>query len=508
MRPDITGFQPTIPERSWIMPRISARFIAAGALFLGGCNLDITNPNSPTPAQALANPRTATTQMIVGVLATYRDNRAVQIRAFGSFGRETYYMFLTDGRFITGPYRNWRQNNAFEAGTQWAVRYQNYRNAYEAMKIISATPTGPPTPTSLTGAEKAGALGVLKTFIALDMLHTIEARGAIGAVVDMVDDQNAVLAMVSQDSVYGWITALLDDAKGNLDAAGTTFYFPMHSGFSAFGVAANRPAGFGQLNRAIKARVEVKRGSLGCGAPCYNDALTALGQTWIADLTATNRDNGVYVIYSTATGDLLNGASFTGDRNYYVHPSIDSIPGVALDDRYRRKVALSTSACGTNYTSPQTEVNVTATHRACTYPTNVTPTPIVRNEELVLLRAEAEWFTASQSAALTDLAAVRAASGATNGGTAVVKVASPTNDVQFEDELLLQRTLSLYQEGQRWLDYRRFGKLGELGTLGQDVAANFTVAPYSVLPSQECDARSRAGNPGGIPLSCPGNAAP
>src|SRR2546425_11679659 len=311
--------------------------ITAAAGTLGACNLDITNPNSPSGSGALANPRAAAAREIVGAMANYRDNRAVQIRAFGSFGRETYYMFITDGRFITGPYRNWRQNNAFEAGTQWAVRYQNYRNAYEAMKIISATPTGPPTPTSLTGAEKAGALGVLKTFIALDMLHTIEARGAIGAVVDMVDDQNAVLAMVSQDSVYGWITALLDDAKGNLDAAGTTFYFPMHSGFRAFGVAANRPAGFGQLNRAIKARVEVKRGSLGCGAPWYNDALTALGQTWIADLTATNRDNGVYGIYSTATGDRPNGASVTGGRNYYVHPSIDSIPGVALDDRYRRK---------------------------------------------------------------------------------------------------------------------------------------------------------------------------
>ena len=486
------------------MRRIFANLVAAVAVMVAGCSLDITNPNSPTPGVVKTSPRTATGQMLVGVLATYRDNRAVQIRAFGSFGRESYYMFLTDGRFITGPYKNWRQNNAFEAGTQWGVRYQNYRNAYEAMKAVNATPTGAPTPTALTGAEKAGALGVLQTFIALDMLHVIEARGAIGAVVDMTDDVNAVLPIVSEDSVYKWITALLDDAKGNLDTAGTAFYFPMHSGFSAFGVAANRPAGFGQFNRAIKARVEAKRGSLGCGAPCYTNALTALGQTWIADLTAANRDNGVYTIYSIAPGDVLNLASFQGDRNFYVHPSIDSILGVASDDRYRRKVALSGSACSTNYTSPQTEVGVTATHRACTYPTNVTPVPIIRNEELVLLRAEARWFTADQAGALTDLAAVRANSGATNGGTAVVKFAAPTTDDQFEEELLVQRTLSLFQEGHRWVDYRRFNKLAELGTLGQDVTAGFTVAPYSVLPSQECDSRARAGNPGGIPRSCPG----
>ena len=72
------------------------------------------------------------------------------------------------------------------------------------------------------------------------------------------------------------------------------------------------------------------------------------------------------------------------------------------------------------------------------------------------------------------------------------------------EELLLQRTLSLFQEGHRWVDYRRFNKLAELGTLSQDVAAGFTVAIYSVMSQQECDARNRVGNPGGIPRSCPG----
>jgi len=487
------------------MRTVLTGLVAVAAVTLAGCSLDLTNPNQPTVASTLTNPRSSISRMVLGVFATYRDNRAVQIRALGSFGRETYYMFITDGRFITGPYRDWAQNNAFEAGTQWGARYQNYRNAYAAMQLINSSPTSV-SPTTLTAPEKAGALGVLKTFIALDMLHVIEARGAIGAVVDMTDDVNAVLPIASEDSVYKWITALLDDAMGNLDTltAGTSFYFPMHTGFSAFGVAANKPAGFGQFNRAIKARVEAKRGSLGCGAPCYTAALTALGATWIANLDSTNRDNGVYVIYSTAAGDILNGASFAADKNYYVHPSIDSIAGVAQDDRYRRKVALSTSACPTNYTSPQTEVSVTATHRACTYATNVTPTPIIRNEELVLLRAEAEWFTGATAAALTDLAAVRAGSGATRGGTAVVKFATPAVDSQFVAEVLLQRTLSLYQEAQRFPDYRRFGKLAELATLAQDVAQGFTVAPYSVLPAQECDARARVGNPGGIPRSCPG----
>src|ERR671922_2245224 len=101
MRLDTTSSQPTVPERI-TMRRIFASFVTVAAVTLAGCSLDLTNPNNPTLGSALTNPRAATSQMIDGVIATYRDNRATQIRAFGSFGRETYYMFITDGRFITG----------------------------------------------------------------------------------------------------------------------------------------------------------------------------------------------------------------------------------------------------------------------------------------------------------------------------------------------------------------------------------------------------------------------
>jgi hypothetical protein len=475
------------------MRRILASLAMVGSIAVAGCNIDLVNPNNPTPGGALSNPRSATSRMIVGVVATYRDNQAVRIRAFGSFGRETYFMFITDGRFITGPYRDWKQNNAFEAGTQWGARYGNYRNAYEAMKIIDAT-------SALTDQEKAGARGVLKTFIALDMLHVAEARGAIGIVVDMTDDANAVHPIVGQDSALAWISAKLDEANSDLTAAGSTpFYFPLNNGFSGFGVAANTPTGFAQVNRAIKARVEVKRGSLGCGATCYNAALTALTGTWIANLTAANRDAGVYSIYSTASGDALNTVSLTGTTDMFVHPLIDSIPGVAADDRFVRKTVA---------VSPRSEVGVTSGRRPSVYATNVTAIPIIRNEELILLRAEAEWFSGATANAIADLALVRTNSGSTNGGTSAVAFAAPANDADFTTELLLQRTLSLFEEGQRWVDYRRFGRLAQLATLPQDVTAGFTVATASVMPNQECDARARVGNPGGIPLSCAGNPIP
>jgi len=220
------------------MRRIIASLVTVAAVTAAGCNLDLTNPNNPTLGGALTNPRAATARMITGVMATYRGNKAGQIQDFGSFGREIYNMFITDGRSITGPYRDWRQNNAFAAGSQWAGRYGNYRNAYAAMQIITST-------SSLTDPEKSGGLGVLKTYIALDLLHVVEARGAIGAVVDMTDDANAVLPIVSQDSALKWISAKLDEANTDLSNAGATFYFPIYAGFGNGVTGANTPAAFG-----------------------------------------------------------------------------------------------------------------------------------------------------------------------------------------------------------------------------------------------------------------------
>ena len=476
--------------------------LATAATVLGGCSkrLDITNPNNPTQATAALNPRDASIRLIVGAIATFRANRPGDINALGSYGRETYNMTPQDGRSVTGPYRDWALNNAFTSGTSWGGRYGNYRNIFATLKLLSDTPDGP-----ITATEKKGATGVLKTILALDILAVIEARGIIGAVLDMSDDVNQVFPLETEPAVYTWISNKLDEAKADLDAAGGTFYFPMHTGFSAFGVAGNTPAGFAQFNRAIKARVEAKRGSMGCST-CYAAALTALSASFLAPLTSANRDNGVYVIFSLAAGDSPNGISFATNSNLYVHHQIDQLPGAALDDRYRRKVdAHETSAteddlCSLSYPS-RSLVGGQADNRPCTYAGNTTPIPVVRNEELILTRAEAKWFTGDQAGAIADLDAVRVNSGATRGGTASVLFAAPANDADFTSELLLQRTLSLFQEGFRWVDYRRFNRLAQLGTLASDIAAGFTVAPYSVLPQQECDARARVGAP--VPLSCP-----
>src|SRR5258706_12611651 len=126
------------------MPNIDAKLHEVETAMQDGQKLDLTNPEKHAQERAAATPRAPPGRLIAGVMSAYRAGKAGQIQDFGSFGREIYNMFITDGRSITGPYRDWRQNNAFAAGGQWGGRYQNYRNAYEGLQISKKTPTTPP----------------------------------------------------------------------------------------------------------------------------------------------------------------------------------------------------------------------------------------------------------------------------------------------------------------------------------------------------------------------------
>lgn len=457
---------------------------ATVALAACGDRLDITNPNAPSVGGAAENPRDATSRQIVGVIGTFRGNMLGMINSFGSYGRETYNMTPQDGRSVTGFYRDWRQLNSFGAGAQWG-RYGNLRNIYEAKKLVTST-------TALTAAEKAGALGVLKTFEAMELYFIIVARPDIGAVIDLVDDPNAIQPIVARNEVLARVATLLDEGFADLGNAGTSFYFPVALVYT--GTAGADPvASFRGLNRAFKARVANLQGSLGI-AGGYAAAQAAIAQVpWYS--AGSGYANGVFVPFSTAAGDQLNTISFQVNFDLYVHPQIYT--GRSADLRYRAKIGDGSVGAPCTTSAPRTLVSVTSNFRPCTYLTNVSPIPIIRNEELALIAAEAAGYPAG----VAQLTTVRTTSGGANAATAFP---APANATQFRDELLVQRELSLFQEGHRWNDYRRFGVLARLAATPQDVAAGFTAASSSTLPQQECDSRARAGNPGGVPMGCAG----
>ena len=118
------------------------------------------------------------------------------------------------------------------------------------------------------------------------------------------------------------------------------------------------------------------------------------------------------------------------------------------------------------------------------YPTNISSVPILRNEELLLLRAEANLQSGNPGAALTDINAVRTVSGG------LAPLASLGSDPI--GALLYERRYSLLWEGHRWNDVRRYGRLNQLPLDCPSAACTATqhfVAKVMPIPKQECDAR-------------------
>jgi hypothetical protein len=446
------------------------------ALGLAACSTEklvIPNYNQPTTEGVSKDPK-GVQLLASGILDGVRDAMPGMARDFGIFGREVYNYFPTDGRTISnylvgipGPQR--LDPQGFASGN-WFGHYQNQRNTVQLIDVANAT--------SLSAEQKSATAGFAKTFRALELLYVIVARDTLGAPVDIPADPNSPAPFVPRDSVYKFISGTLDDAAKDLQAGGNAFPFTLSSGFAGF----DTPATFLQFNRGLAARVLNYRASLGCGVACYNQALTALSASFVSPVggatSLADLNRGVYNVYSTAAGDTPNFNSYAQDNFIYAHASIEtdaqSTPSGTIDARYTRKVTTNPPV------TPPQNLNIPADHHFIVYPTPNSSAPIIRNEELMLLRAEANIFTGNFAAAMQDINNIRAVSG---GGLAPVAFATPADGLTA---LLYERRYSLLFEGQRWNDYRRFGILNQLPI---DKPGQF-VAKVMPIPQAECDART------------------
>jgi hypothetical protein len=159
-------------------------------------------------------------------------------------------------------------------------------------------------------------------------------------------------------------------------------------------------------------------------------------------------------VYSTKTGDATNALI---NPNIYANELLKAeaqkISGETLDARYDRKVRPIDEAAG------EEEGSVTPLKSSLKfklYERPDAPVAIIRNEELILLKAEALFFTGLVAEAVAELNVVRVKS----GGLAPL-VGLPT-EASFVDQLLYERRYSLMFEGHRWIDLRRFERTDQL----------------------------------------------
>ena len=461
--------------------------LCASVLASLACNADKFNVpqfNAPTITGVNGTPQ-ALQLYASGILLQERNSIGTYNNDVGIFGRESYSYFPTDARSVShyliglpGPNGTRILDPAGFASGQWFNWYRNMKNAVNLVAFADGA-------TSLSATQKSAVKGFAKTFRALALYRVIVTRDTLGAPVDIPNDPTVPTAFQTRDAVWTQVSAILDDAKADLTAAGTTaFPFALDDGFAGF----DTPKTFLTFNRAIAARVLVNRASLGCSA-CRAQALQALteafsGSAFVsAPASLADLNVGVYNVFSTTPGDALNGQNISVIPTWFAHASAftdaQTQPSGAPDARVTRKVGV----LNPSKAAPGTDNGIPATAYFIMYPTNVSPVPIIRNEELLLLRAEAN-LQSNPAAALADINTVRTLSGGL--GPLGSLGADPIGT------LLYERRYSLLWEGHRWNDMRRYGRLNQLPLDCTGLICNGTVhfvARVMPVPKQECDAR-------------------
>jgi starch-binding outer membrane protein, SusD/RagB family len=439
--------------------------VSGSALLLTGCNADKLNIPNFNAAATTTTPDIALVQNLAsGILIQFRANLPGFYNDAGIFGRESLNYFQTDGRNTTNYLTVAQLDNAGFASGGWAGRFTNMRNAANFITIVDGAGF-------LTEAQKNAARGYAKTFRALEMMYVLQQRDTIGMPVEIDLVTNKAQPFVSRDSAYKFASNLLDDAATNLSAGGTAFPFSLSSGFAGL----NTPGNFLKFNRAVAARYLVYRGSLGCGATCYTAALAALTGSFINSAAGADLRLGAYNVYSTSAGDALNPLSNPNAPDQVAHPSIVAdaqLNGTTPDLRLTAKT--TTIAVKSPPGSPAPGIPTTVGWKI--YPANVTAIPIIRNEELILLRAEANIGLGALAAALTDVNYIRT----TSGGLPALGAFADANTALTA--LLYEKRYSLLWEGSRWVDLRRYGRLT---TLPLELPTHFRVKVQPV-PQAEC----------------------
>lgn len=427
------------------------KYINAIILFFlvafSSCKVEpINDPNNPGLGPISANPTLGEIQnLVTGIESGMRDNINFYLDDAGVIGREFYRFSTSDPRFtsdLLGKGTAVLDNNTFYITNPFAARYRVVKNANILLDGLTHTTS------SITDAQRKVGKAYANTIKAHELLMVLNLEYDNGIRVD-VANPDALGPFLTRAQSFDEIANLLNAAYTDLSANATTD-FPFLS--TLFG---NNGGSFAKFNRALAARVAVYKSD-------WNGALTALTNSFFninGDLNA-----GAFYTFSSAGGDQLNPMFFPPNASgeaRVAQPSFitNAEPG---DTRLSKAPARISST---------TQDGLTSGYDFFVYKTNIDKIPIIRNEELLLIYAEAKaqlGGATNFTDAITAINKIRNAASLPNYSGAVTQAA-------IIDEMLKQRRYSLYGEGHRWIDMRRYNRLNTLpiDRTGDDVWVQF-----------------------------------
>ncbi len=448
--------------------------VIVGVALLGACKDSTAVPdyNNPSLSELLGKPltRIGLQNLITGYHDAQRASLGVAPANYIVFGevmaRDGYRTDASESRYVNEFLNGTPDPSAFSGGGNWTAFMRDIRAANTILQVLPSILATE----NVTDQEKSAVSGMVRTLKAIDYYKALEYRDTLGVPVALDIPLGAELApILCKPKVSAYVVALLDSAYADLQAAGTTaFPVKLPPGFAGF----NTPATFAQFNRGWKGKVELYRAldhAAPTGAAGFTSAIAALDASFINTTDPAQIGKGVYFTFSTNTGDTPNQLV---DGNLHLNPQIsDSLqPG---DRRGAKIKAVPPSTIqGLTYKS---NFNVTQTD----------PIAYLKNEELILLRAQAEVGLGDLAGALADVNWVRVNS----GGLAPLPPFATTTEAI--DAILREKRYSLLFEGpQRFVDLRAYGRLNN--TYFKKERAGDVFIKALPIPQTEADARKGA----------------
>ncbi|CAN5544166.1 hypothetical protein BH09GEM1_BH09GEM1_44240 [soil metagenome] len=465
--------------------------LTAGLAMAAGCidNTIVTPENAPT-VDALSGDLTGAgvKTLALGVLA--QDRSAASGNGYTLFpeiyGRNAYRIDSNEPRYVLETFGPADPGSFAAGGTAYTSPYIAIR---AATSLLAALPKA--VESQVSPAQNKTTAGLIQTIKALNYYRVLETRDTIG--VPIQDADAAKVAPLScKATVLTYIAGQLDSANTSLVAAGSgTLPFAAPTGFSAYGRDYNKASNLILLNRGLRGKVELYRGLQHTTpvAGAFANAITlltqALGGAAPGAVAPATFATGAYVTY--VAGGTENTPNPLVDSKVGVNPKAQA--ALQAGDTRASKIITRSTLAGQGLSTTYTYVGSSTANSA-----NLTlPRAILRDEELVLLRAQAYFENAQFAQGTLDLNSVR-----TNYGLAPIAV--PATLAAARDAVLYEKRFSLFFEGpQRLVDLRAYGLLKAGITPAEPIAgATDVFNTAEPIPKAEADAR---GN--NLTVQCP-----
>ena len=401
--------------------------LLCSVILLSNCELeDIPNPNAPTEESFSDGASQADVQLLaVGLEAVMRNDLEFHYNTVSLLAREYYDLSGTDPRYTGEILKGPLDNNGFLTTRSYAAWYRVVKSANVLITAVENSNAG------FSDSVKNSYYGYAKTLKAYALLMVANRQYTNGVRIDVEDPDN-LGPFVDYSQALIAIKNLLNEANTNLANSSADFDFPLSSGFMNF----DTTSAFSEFNRALAARVALYEGDKAGVLSLLNDSFFNLNGSLMT---------GPAHVFGATGNDILNNQFHVlgqSGQEFVIHNSWIN-DAEAGDSRVADKSFL--------LADPATFDGLSATHQIAIYKSNTDPVYLIRNEELILMYAEANIGT-DNTEAINAINVVRSEAG-------LPDYSGGTSDNELVEEVLKQRRYSLLGEGHRWIDLRRLNRL-------------------------------------------------